>query len=135
MLIFQHIMWDKDSSETLSRRERQVMEIVMRLGKATARDIEASLPDAPTYSAVRSIVRLLVEKELLIKSPQGRHNEFTLPVTPAKARVKMLQGVVHKFFADSVGAAAMALLGQTNAKLTKAEADALRELIKEAQEK
>ena len=65
-------MWDNESSKNVSRRERQVLEIVMRRGKATAREIEENMPDAPTYSAVRSILRLLIEKELLVKSLNGR---------------------------------------------------------------
>jgi len=128
-------MWDENSSKTVSRRERQVLEIVMRRGKASAREIEAELPDAPTYSAVRSILRLLVEKELLVKTTQGRADEFTLSVTPEKARAKTLQHMVRNFFANSVGAAAVALLGQRNAKLSKEEADKLMELIKEARDK
>jgi predicted transcriptional regulator len=58
-------MWDNEASKNVSRRERQVLEIVMRRGTATAREIEEDMPDAPTYSAVRSILRLLIEKELL----------------------------------------------------------------------
>ena len=52
-------MWDNEASKNVSRRERQVLEIVMRRGTATAREIEEDMPDAPTYSAVRSILRLL----------------------------------------------------------------------------
>ncbi|MGV3663033.1 MAG: BlaI/MecI/CopY family transcriptional regulator [Prosthecobacter sp.] len=128
-------MWDNNASKNVSRRERQVLEIVMRRGSASAREIEAELPDAPTYSAVRSILRMLVDKELLIKSPQGRANEFTLPMAPEKARVKALHQMVRDFFSNSVGSAAMALLGDRKSKLSKEEADTLMKLIQEAREK
>jgi predicted transcriptional regulator len=65
-------MWDDKHSNEFSRRERQVIEIVMRHGRVSAREIEEELPDAPTYSAVRSILRLLVERGLLNKVTGGR---------------------------------------------------------------
>ena len=135
MLIFQHTMWDNLASKNVSRRERQVLEIVMRRGKATAREIEEDMPDAPTYSAVRSILRLLIEKELLVKSLNGRTDEYTLPMPAEKARVKALHQMVRDFFSDSVGAAAMALLGDRKSKLSKEDADKLMKLIQEAREK
>lgn len=127
-------MWDSVSSHTLSRRERQVVEIVMKHGRCTGRQIEEELPDAPTYSAVRSILRLLVEKQILIKEPVDGRDWFTLPVAPAKARVKALHSFVERFFDNSIGEAALALLGQRKAKLSKADADKLMQLIKEARD-
>ena len=132
---FNTSMWDNESSKNVSRRERQVLEIVMRRGKATAREIEEDMPDAPTYSAVRSILRLLIEKELLVKSLNGRTDEYTLPMPAEKARVKALHQMVRDFFSNSVGAAAMALLGDRKSKLSKEDADQLMKLIQEAREK
>ncbi len=57
------------SPSEFSKRERQVIEVITRLGRATARDIERELPNAPTYSAVRSILRILTNKGLLLKAP------------------------------------------------------------------
>lgn len=128
-------MWDSDSSQKASRRERQVLEIIMRRGRATAREIEAELPEAPTYSAVRSILRLLVEKGLLLKEQEGRTDVYTLPLPAEKARQKALHQLVRDFFSNSVGAAALALLGDRKSKLSKEEADHLMKLIKEARDK
>jgi predicted transcriptional regulator len=128
-------MWDNEASKNVSRRERQVLEIVMRRGTATAREIEEDMPDAPTYSAVRSILRLLIEKELLVKSLNGRTDEYTLTMPAEKARVKALHLMVRNFFSNSVGAAAMALLGDRKSKLSKEDADQLMKLIQEAREK
>jgi predicted transcriptional regulator len=128
-------MWDSESSHTLSRRERQVVEIVMQHGRCTGRQIEKELPDAPTYSAVRSILRLLVEKGTLLKELIDGRDMFTLPIAPAKARVTALHSIVERFFDNSIGEAALALLGQRKAKLSKADADKLMQLIKEARDK
>jgi len=128
-------MWDYETSKNVSRRERQVLEIVMRRGTATAREIEEDMPDAPTYSAVRSILRLLIKKELLLKTLNGRTDEYTLPMPAEKARVKALHQMVRDFFSNSVGAAAMALLGDRKSKLSKEDADQLMKLIQEAREK
>lgn len=125
-------MWDDKHSKDLSRRERQVVEIVMRRGRASARDIEEELPDAPTYSAVRSILRLLVEREVLLKTSEEGRDWFSLPVSPKKARAGVLARMVDQLFDNSVGEAALALLGQRNVKLSAEEAEKLIQLIEEA---
>ncbi|MBE7498084.1 MAG: BlaI/MecI/CopY family transcriptional regulator [Verrucomicrobiaceae bacterium] len=125
-------MWDDKHSNELSRRERQVVEIVMRRGRASAREIEEELPDAPTYSAVRSILRLLVERELLVKTQEDGRDWFSLPVSTKKARAGVLTRMVNQFFDNSVGEAALALLGQRNVKLSAEEARKLIELIEQA---
>ncbi|MBK8094388.1 MAG: BlaI/MecI/CopY family transcriptional regulator [Verrucomicrobiaceae bacterium] len=127
-------MWDENHSTELSRRERQVIEIVMRHGRVSAREIEEELPEAPSYSAVRSILRLLVEREHLIKTSEDGRDWFTLPVSAKKARVGALKNLVDRFFEDSVGEAALALLGKKNVKLSAEEADKLISLINNARE-
>lgn len=128
-------MSDSPFSEALSKRERQVVDIVFRLGRATARDIERELTDPPSYSAVRSILRILVGKQLLRKKlSEGR--DWYLPGVPvAKAKSGALFALVRNFFADSAADAACALLGQKNVKLSPDEADRLLKLIEEAREK
>ncbi len=127
-------MWDDKHSNEFSRRERQVIEIVMKHGRLSAREIEEKLPEAPTYSAVRSILRLLVERGLLLKTQADGRDWFSLPVSPKKARVNALQSFVSRFFENSAGEAALALLGQKNVKLSKEEAEKLIQLIEEARE-
>lgn len=125
-------MWDEQHSNDLSRRERQVVEIVMRRGRASAREIEEELPEAPTYSAVRSILRLLVERGVLLKTHEEGRDWFSLPVSPKKARTGVLTRMVDQLFGDSVGEAALALLGRRNVKLSAEEAQKLIELIEQA---
>jgi predicted transcriptional regulator len=125
-------MWSEEYEKSLSRRERQVIEIVMKRGRASAREIEEDMPDAPTYSAVRSILRLLVEKNLLVKEQVSGRDWFSLPVNASKAKVSALRSLVRRFFEDSAGDAALALLGQKGVKLTSEEADKLMKLVEEA---
>lgn len=128
-------MKPESTSEDLSRRERQVVDIVMRLGRATARDIEAQLPEAPTYSAVRSILRILTGKGRLLKEQESGRDWYR-PVLPvAKARAGALLSVVNRLFSDSVCDAACALLGDRKVKLSAEEASRLIKLINEATEK
>jgi predicted transcriptional regulator len=116
----------------LSRRERQVLDIVLRLSRATARDIERELPNAPTYSAVRSILRILVNKRLLRKKRRLARDWFYPTVHPATARLEIIRGFVRNFFEGSAVQAASALLGHKSVKLSKDEAGKLIELIEEA---
>ena len=111
------------------------MELLIKLGRANARDIQRDLPDPPTYSAVRSILRILGEKKLIQKvSREGR--DLYSPVVPAEqARVKALQDVVRSFFANSAVDAACALLGGRRRKLTPKEVEKLQCLIDEAKTK
>lgn len=125
-------MWDDNSEKSLSRRERQVVQIVVRRGRVSAREIEEELPDAPTYSAVRSILRLLVEKGLLVKEAADGRDWFRLPVSTGKARAGALRTLVRQFFDNSPGEAALALLGQKNVRLSAEEAERLTKLINEA---
>ena len=66
-------MTDKTESNALSRRERQVMDILHRRAEATVAEIMAELPDPPTYSAVRSVLRILGEKNLIRYKEDGPH--------------------------------------------------------------
>jgi len=125
-------MWQENASHQFSRRERQVVDIVMKHGRCSGRQIEEELPDAPSYSAVRSILRLLVEKNVLIKEQIEGRDWFQLPVPAGKARVNALHSLVERFFDNSVGEAALALLGQRKAKISAEDADKLIQLIKEA---
>lgn len=128
-------MKSESPSEDLSRRERQVVDIVMRLGRATARDVEARLPDAPTYSAVRSILRILTGKGRLLKEHESGRDWYRPALPVAKARAGALRSVVNRLFSDSICDAACALLGDRKVKLSPDEASRLIKLINEATKK
>jgi predicted transcriptional regulator len=94
----------------LSRRERQIMEVIYIHGRATAAEVLKSLPDPPSYSAVRAMLRILEGKGHLVHESDGPRYVF-LPTTPREqARETALRGVIHTFFGGSPENAVAALL-------------------------
>ena len=116
----------------LSRRERQIMEIVYRRGEATAAEVLSDLPDPPTYSAVRGLLRILVEKQHLRHREDGPRYVYSPVVTREKARSKAIGDLLDTFFDGSAAQAAAALLGSTRRKLSAEELDELDALIADA---
>ena len=116
----------------LSRRERQIMEIVYRRGEVTAAEILADLPDPPSYSAVRGLLRILVDKQHLKHREDGPRYVYAPVVAREKARTKAVADLLDTFFDGSAAQAAAALLGSSRRKLSKEELDELDALIAEA---
>ena len=118
----------------LSRRERQIMDAVYRLGQATAADIHAALADAPTYTTVRGLLRVLVEKGHLRHKREGKRYVY-LPRTPRPAAgVSSITHVVRTFFAGSPTDAMAALLGSRKDQISEAELARLAALIAKARQ-
>ncbi|HEV2146347.1 MAG TPA: BlaI/MecI/CopY family transcriptional regulator [Longimicrobiaceae bacterium] len=114
----------------LSRRERQIMDIIYRRGRATAAEVMDDLPDPPTYSAVRAALRLLEEKGALAHEQDGRRYVY-LPTTPrSRARSSALRHLVRTFFGGSSEQVVNALL--EDGKPSAAELDRMAALIEEA---
>ena len=114
----------------LSRRERQIMDIIYRRGKATAAEVLDEIPDPPTYSAVRAALRLLEEKGLLSHETEGKRYVY-LPSAPRRqARTTALQHLVRTFFGGSTEQVVNALI--EDGKASPAELDRLARLIDEA---
>ena len=121
--------------ESLSRRERQIMNIVYRLGEATAAQILAEMQDPPSYSAIRALLRILVDKEHLQHREDGPRYVYAPTVSQQKARARALAQVVNTFFDGSAMQAASALLGTATPKLSKGELDELSALIEAARKR
>ena len=119
-------------SETLSRRERQIMNVLHRKGQASAADIEEALPDAPSYSAVRAHLRTLEEKGHVRHETEQLRYVYFPTVNPERARKSAVRHLVDTFFGGSHGDAVAALLDPKSAKLPKADLDRLARLIEEA---
>ena len=122
----------KIPAHTLSRRERQIMDIVYAQGEASAAAIHAALPDPPSYSAVRALLAILVEKgHLRHRSEQGRY--IYVP-TRRRAQVgrSALRRVLDTFFEGSLEKAVAALLAGSDANLSAEELQRLGQLIEEA---
>ena len=116
----------------LSRRERQIMEIVYGLGSATAADVLESLPDPPGYSAVRAMMRILEEKGHLTHRHDGPRYVYSPVVPRAAARQSALKQLVKTFFDGSATQAVAALLDMSEARLSADEADQLASMIEKA---
>ena len=115
----------------LSKRERQIMDVVYRLGEATAADVTAELPDPPTYTTVRGLLRILEEKGQLRHREEGTRYVY-FPSTPRDAAGQsVLTHVVRTFFDGSPARAMAALLGSA-ADMPRAELDRLAELVERA---
>lgn len=119
-------------AESLSRRERQIMDLLHRLGEASAADIEAALPDPPSYSAVRAHLRILEEKGHVQHRQEQTRYVYAPTVRTDKARKGALRHLVETFFGGSSALAAAALLDARNSKFTAEEIARLEELIQAA---
>jgi BlaI family transcriptional regulator, penicillinase repressor len=119
-------------TDALSRRERQVMNILFRRGEATVTEVMTDLPDPPTYSAVRSILRILAEKKLITHREDGPRYVYLPAVNADHAADEALNQVVRTFFDGSADAAVTALLRMSDADLGEEEIAKLRDRIRKA---
>ncbi|HEV3023524.1 MAG TPA: BlaI/MecI/CopY family transcriptional regulator [Pirellulales bacterium] len=116
----------------LSRRERQIMDVTYRRGRATAAEVHADLPDRPSYSAVRALLRVLEEKGHVRHEQDGPRYVY-LPMVPRdKARRSALRQVLKTFFDGSTTQAVAALLDMSAAQLSHDDLDRLTQLIEQA---
>lgn len=116
----------------LGRRERQLMEIVYRRGQASVAQVLAALPDSPSYSTVRTMLRLLEKKGHLRHTTQGRKFVYGPVVGPRTARRSALRNVLATFFSGSVEKAVASLLEIERGKLSAEDFDRLAELVEQA---
>ena len=116
----------------LSRRERQIMDALHQRGHATAAEVQAALPDAPGYSAVRALLRILEDKGHVKHRREGIRYVYLPRAKRESARRFALKRVVSTFFQGSVTQAMAALLETADARLSDSELRALQELIDQA---
>lgn len=120
------------SQHKLSRRERQIMDILYRKGRATAAEIQADLPEAPSYSAVRAMLRVLEEKKHIRHEEKDLRYVFIPAVPRDKARRSAIAHVVETFFDGSPEQAVATLLDISSRKLSADDFDRLQALIDKA---
>jgi len=127
-------MIEKPDTPALSRRERQVMDILHRRNGATVAEIMGDLPDPPTYSAVRSVLRILGEKDLIKHKEDGPRYIYSPAESTEEAREDMLAHVVRTYFAGSPEQAVTALLRMSDVDIEDSEVKRLRETIRRARQ-
>ena len=116
----------------LSRRERQIMDIIYQRGQATAAEVLENLPNPPGYSAVRAMLRLLEEKGYLKHEQDGPRYLFKPTLARDKARKSAMKQMLETFFDGSTEQAVAALLNLSKSKLGKEELDRLSRMIETA---
>jgi predicted transcriptional regulator len=118
--------------DPLSRRERQIMDIIYRRGRATIRDVQDEMPDPPSYSAVRALVRVLEDKGHLKHQQDGPTYVYEPTVDRDRVGSSALAHVVRTFFGGSASETVAALLDLEGKSLSRGELDELEALIEQA---
>ena len=116
----------------LSRRERQIMEILYQRGKASASEVREAMEDAPGYSAVRAMLRVLEENGHVKHQEEGLKYVYVPVVTRDKAKRSAVKHVLETFFAGSPEQIVAALLDVSAARLTREELDRMSDMIEKA---
>jgi predicted transcriptional regulator len=122
----------KGSVAVLTKRERQIMDALYRLGRATAGEILEALPGAPSYSTVRTQLRVLETKGHVRHEEQGLRYVYTPIVPRHSARRSALRHLVETFFDGSSANVVAALLGGEGRRLSTADLDRIAELVSHA---
>jgi BlaI family transcriptional regulator, penicillinase repressor len=117
------------SHRDLSRRERQILDILYKNGRATAAEVQAALPEPPSYSAVRALLRILEDKGHVRHEQDGPRYVYLPTVARDNAKRSALRHMIQTFFDGSAEQAISALLDESSAKLSSAELDRLARLI------
>src|SRR5271165_2755801 len=116
----------------LSRRERQIMDILYRRGKSSASEVREAMPDAPSYSAVRALLRVLEEKGHVKHQAEGLKYVYVPTVTRDKAKRSAVKHLMETFFNGSPEQIVAALLDVSSTRLTREELDRMAQMIERA---
>jgi predicted transcriptional regulator len=118
----------------LSRRERQILDILFKTGRASAAEVQAALPDPPSYSAVRALLRILEEKGHVRHEQVGPRYVYAPTLPRNNAQRSALRHILQTFFNGSAEQAISALLDDQSTRLSTAELDRLANLIDHARQ-
>ena len=120
------------STGGLSRRERQIMDILYQRGKSSASEVLEAMPDPPGYSAVRAMLRVLEEKGHVKHQAEGLKYVYVPTVARDKAKRSAVKHLLDTFFKDAPEQVVAALLDVSSTRLTRAELDRMAEMIEKA---
>lgn len=119
-------------NEALSRRERQIMDVLLKHGRATAAEVQQAIADGPGYSAIRALLRTLEDKGHVRHEQDGPRYVFAPAIGRDRARKGALRHVVDTYFGGSVEQAVAGLIDSSAGKLDAAELDRLARLVADA---
>jgi BlaI family penicillinase repressor len=120
------------SADGLSRRERQIMDILYQRGKSSATEVREAMPDAPSYSAVRAMLRVLEDKGHVRHQAEGLKYVYLPTVTREKAKRSAVKHLLDTFFHDSPEQVVAALLDVSSTRMTREELNRMSEMIEKA---
>lgn len=121
----------RTTTPTLSRRERQIMDIIYARNSATVAEVRQALPDPPSYSAVRALVRILEDKGHLKHRRQGVRYIYLPTKARRHAGKSALKRALHTFYDGDVNQAVAALLDVSDAELSRQQIERIRHLIEQ----
>jgi len=122
----------KPKLDQLSRRERQIMDIIYRHGQAAAAEVQKELPDPPSYSAVRAMLRVLEEKGYVAHVQDGPRYLYSPTVAPDKAKRSAIENLLQTFFEGSTTQAVATLLDMSRSELDEDDLARLEALVEQA---
>jgi predicted transcriptional regulator len=122
----------RQSHHDLSRRERQIIDILYAHGRATAAEVQSALPDPPSYSAVRAMLRILEEKGHVRHEQDGPRYVYLPTVGRDNAKRSALRHVLKTFFDGSAAQAISALLDDSSTRMSDRDLDRLAQMIEQA---
>lgn len=114
----------------MSRRERQIMDIIYRLGQASAKEVLDNLPDPPSYSAVRALLVTLENKGMVKHAKESRRYIYKPAIAEGKARRSALKNLISTFFEGKPQNLVAALLDEKDQNLTKDQISEIRNMVK-----
>ena len=120
------------SPQKLSRREREILDVLYQTEEASAQQVMELMPDPPSYSSVRALLARMIEKELVTHRQEGAKYLYQPAQARAQAQSSALSRMLKTFFDGSIAKAANALLGEKGEELSDAELDALEQAIAKA---
>jgi BlaI family transcriptional regulator, penicillinase repressor len=123
------------SLDELGRRERQIMEIIHKRGRANAAEVHGDLPDPPTYTAVRGMLRILEEKGYLRHEQEGPRYVYFPTADPRRVGRSALTHLVRTFFNGSASSAVAAMIGVYEKDLEDEDIERLQQLLDRARDK
>ena len=118
----------------LSRRERQIMDILYQRGRASASEVREAMPDAPGYSAVRAMLRVLEDKGHVKHQAEGLKYVYAPTAPREKAKRSAVKHLIETFFKDSPDQVVAALLDVSSRRLTNEELDRMAQMIEKAKQ-
>lgn len=125
-------MVKKKPADDLARRERQIMDVIHQLGEATVGEVLAQLSDPPSYSSVRTMIRLLESKGLLSHRQDGKRYVYKAIQSREAASKSALRKLMDVFFAGSATDAVAAILDVSSESLEPGDLDRMAKLIRQA---